>query len=75
MSTPDPVLLRIYENLLDSIAEEMGSALERTGFSPNIKERRDFSCAIFDARGDLIAQAAQLSPADGTVGRRSAPGK
>ncbi len=60
MKHPDPVLLRIYQNLLDSIAEEMGSALERTGFSPNIKERRDFSCAIFDAAGAMIAQAAHI---------------
>lgn len=58
--TPDPVYLRIYQNLLDAIAEEMGSALERTGFSPNIKERRDFSCAIFDAAGAMIAQAAHI---------------
>ena len=60
MHTPDPVHLRIYQNLLDAIAEEMGSALERTGFSPNIKERRDFSCAIFDAAGAMIAQAAHI---------------
>lgn len=55
---PSPVLLRVYQNLLDSVAEEMGSALERTGFSPNIKERRDYSCAVFDANGDMVAQAA-----------------
>jgi len=60
MTAPDPVLLRIWQNLLDSVAEEMGSALERTGFSPNIKERRDFSCAIFDARGAMVAQAAHI---------------
>ena len=57
---PDPILLRIVQNLLDAVAEEMGSALERTGFSPNIKERRDFSCAIFDAEGAMIAQAAHI---------------
>jgi N-methylhydantoinase B len=56
----DPVALRIHQNLLDSVAEEMGTALERTGFSPNIKERRDFSCAIFDARGAMVAQAAHI---------------
>ncbi|MEM7164083.1 MAG: hydantoinase B/oxoprolinase family protein [Planctomycetota bacterium] len=54
----DPVLLRVYQNLLDSVAEEMGSALERTSFSPNIKERRDYSCAVFDGDGEMIAQAA-----------------
>ena len=55
---PDPVLLRVYENLLDAVAEEMGSALERTGFSPNIRERRDYSCAVFDDAGEMVAQAA-----------------
>lgn len=54
----DPVRLRVYQNLLDSVAEEMGSALERTSFSPNIKERRDYSCAVFDAEGEMVAQAA-----------------
>ncbi|MEE8141462.1 MAG: hydantoinase B/oxoprolinase family protein [Planctomycetota bacterium] len=57
-SAPDPALLRVYQNLLDSVAEEMGTALERTGFSPNIKERRDYSCAVFDAAGEMVAQAA-----------------
>lgn len=57
-SSPDPIRLRVYQNLLDSVAEEMGSALERTGFSPNIKERRDYSCAVFDRNGDMVAQAA-----------------
>ena len=56
----DPALLRVYQNLLDAIAEEMGSALERTGFSPNIKERRDYSCAVFDAAGRQLAQAAHI---------------
>ncbi len=56
----DPALLRVYQNLLDSIAEQMGSALERTGFSPNIKERRDYSCAIFDRCGAMVAHAAHI---------------
>ena len=56
----DPARLRVYQNLLDSIAEQMGSALERTGFSPNIKERRDYSCAIFDANGAMVAHAAHI---------------
>ena len=56
--TADPALLRVYQNLLDAVAEEMGSALERTGYSPNIKERRDYSCAVFDGSGEMIAQAA-----------------
>jgi N-methylhydantoinase B len=51
----DPVELEIFKNLFHSIAEEMGAALRRTAFSPNIKERRDYSCAVFDAAGEVIA--------------------
>ena len=51
----DPVELEIFKNLYHSIAEEMGAALRRTAFSPNIKERRDYSCAVFDASGHVIA--------------------
>jgi N-methylhydantoinase B len=51
----DPVELEIFKNLFHSIAEEMGAALRRTAFSPNIKERRDYSCAVFDAAGNVIA--------------------
>lgn len=51
----DPIELEIFKNLYHSIAEEMGAALRRTAFSPNIKERRDYSCAVFDAGGDAIA--------------------
>src|ERR1700676_1514886 len=52
---PDPVELEIFKNIYHSIAEEMGAALRRTAFSPNIKERRDYSCAVFDSRGQVIA--------------------
>jgi N-methylhydantoinase B len=52
---PDPVELEIFKNLYHSIAEEMGAALRRTAFSPNIKERRDYSCAVFDSTGEVIA--------------------
>ena len=52
----DPVRLEIFKSLFHAIAEEMGAALKRTAFSPNIKERRDYSCAIFDRRGDMVAQ-------------------
>src|ERR1044071_7839485 len=52
----DPITLEIYRALYTSVAEEMGIALRRTAFSPNIKERRDYSCAVFDARGRVIAQ-------------------
>ena len=51
----DPIELEIFKNLFHSIAEEMGAALRRTAFSPNIKERRDYSCAVFDADGEVIA--------------------
>lgn len=52
----DPIKLEIYKNRFHSVAEEMGAALQRTAFSPNIKERRDFSCAVFDGDGKMIAQ-------------------
>ena len=56
MKNFDPVTLEIYRALYTSVAEEMGAALRRAAYSPNIKERRDYSCAIFDARGRVIAQ-------------------
>ena len=52
----DPTTLEIYRALYTSVAEEMGIALRRTAFSPNIKERRDYSCAVFDGAGRVIAQ-------------------
>jgi len=52
----DPTTLEIYRALYTSVAEEMGIALRRTSFSPNIKERRDYSCAVFDSEGRVIAQ-------------------
>ncbi|MGE4293205.1 MAG: hydantoinase B/oxoprolinase family protein [Desulfovibrio sp.] len=55
-----PVQLEIFKNRFASIAEEMGVTLTRTAFSPNIKERRDLSCALFDARGNMVAQAAHI---------------
>src|SRR6476661_8115780 len=51
----DPVELEIFKSLFHSIAEEMGAALRRTAFSPNIKERHDYSCAVFDSAGQVIA--------------------
>src|SRR5499433_1496678 len=51
----DPVELEIFKSLFHSIAEEMGAALRRTAFSPNIKERRDYSCAVFDGHGEVVA--------------------
>jgi N-methylhydantoinase B/oxoprolinase/acetone carboxylase alpha subunit len=57
---PDPIEFEIFKNLFVSIAEEMGVTLCRTGFSPNIKERLDYSCAIYDAHGETIAQGDHL---------------
>src|SRR5262249_6005563 len=57
---PDPVTLAVMNNRLAAIAEEMGVVLGQTGYSPNIKERRDYSCALFDGRGELVAQAAHI---------------
>jgi N-methylhydantoinase B len=51
----DPVELAVFQSAVHSIAEEMGAALRRTALSPNIKERRDYSCAIFDGQGRVIA--------------------
>src|SRR6266478_2003645 len=56
MTKFDPTTLEIYRALYTSVAEEMGIALRRTSFSPNIKERRDYSCAVFDSSGRVIAQ-------------------
>jgi len=52
----DPVQLEIFKSLFHSIAEEMGATLKRTAFSPNIKERRDYSCAVFDRDGNMVSQ-------------------
>src|SRR5690242_236810 len=51
----DPAELEIFKSLFHSVAEEMGAALRRSAFSPNIKERRDYSCAVFDGRGAVVA--------------------
>ncbi len=56
----DPISLEVFRHRCAAIAEEMGKALGRTAFSANIKERRDYSCAIFDANGHMIAQAAHI---------------
>lgn len=56
----DPIALAVLSHRLAAVAEEMGVRLGQTGFSPNIKERRDYSCALFDAAGRLAAQAAHI---------------
>ncbi|XZF60613.1 MAG: hydantoinase B/oxoprolinase family protein [Gloeotrichia echinulata DVL01] len=57
---PDPVMLEIFNNLLRAIAEQMGISLQNTSSSVNIKERLDFSCAIFDGSGQLVANAPHI---------------
>src|SRR5581483_7801316 len=56
----DPVTLAVMNHRLAAIADEMGVVLGQTGYSPNIKERRDYSCALFDQQGELVAQAAHF---------------
>ncbi|HPE69926.1 MAG TPA: hydantoinase B/oxoprolinase family protein, partial [Thermotogota bacterium] len=56
----NPIQLELFKNRFISVAEEMGVTLQRTAFSPNIKERRDYSCALFSESGELIAQAAHI---------------
>jgi len=56
----DPIRLEIFKHLFASVAEEMGTVLRKSSYSPNIKERRDFSCALFDAQAQMIAQAAHI---------------
>ena len=56
----DPLRLEVFHHLFAAAAEEMGAALQRSAFSPNIKERRDFSCALFDRRGRMLSQAAHI---------------
>ena len=56
----DPILLELYRHRFAGVAEEMGVTLRRTAYSPNIKERLDFSCAVFDAHGGMVAQAAHI---------------
>jgi len=64
----DPVMLEIFNNLFMSIAEQMGATLANTSYSVNIKERLDFSCAVFDASGGLIANAPHMPVHLGSMG-------
>jgi N-methylhydantoinase B len=81
--TRDPIELEIFKNLYHSIAEEMGAALRRSAFSPNIKERRDYSCALFDGGGQVVAMGDHMPVHLGSMpmsvraaieGRELAPG-
>ncbi|MFN4283160.1 MAG: hydantoinase B/oxoprolinase family protein [Alphaproteobacteria bacterium] len=65
----DPVMLEIFNNLFMSIAEQMGVTLQKTAYSVNIKERLDFSCAIFDAEGSLVANAPHMPVHLGSMDR------
>ncbi|WP_051933339.1 hydantoinase B/oxoprolinase family protein [Massilia sp. BSC265] len=67
-TTADPVMLEIFNNLFMSIAEQMGLRLQNTAYSVNIKERLDFSCAIFDADGNLVANAPHMPVHLGSMG-------
>lgn len=60
MPDADPIELEVFRHLFASVAEEMGERLMRSAYSPNIKERRDFSCALFDGNGEMLAQAAHI---------------
>ena len=67
-TTVDPVLLEVFNNLFMNIAEQMGLQLQNTAYSVNIKERLDFSCALFNARGELIANAPHMPVHLGSMG-------
>jgi N-methylhydantoinase B len=60
MSDYDPIRLEIFKHLFAAVAEEMGVVLRKASYSPNIKERRDYSCAIFDSGANMVAQAAHI---------------
>lgn len=64
----DPVMLEVFNNLFMSIAEQMGYTLQNTAYSVNIKERLDFSCAVFDAEGNLVANAPHMPVHLGSMG-------
>jgi 5-oxoprolinase (ATP-hydrolysing) len=67
-TSADPVLLEVFNNLFMAIAEQMGVTLANTAYSVNIKERLDFSCALFDAEGNLIANAPHMPVHLGSMG-------
>lgn len=60
MNQPDAVALSVFASRIAAVCDEMGAVLRRAAFSPNIKDRQDFSCAVFDAEGGLCAQAAHI---------------
>jgi 5-oxoprolinase (ATP-hydrolysing) len=68
-TTADPVMLEVFNNLFMSIAEQMGVTLQNTAYSVNIKERLDFSCAVFDGSGSLVANAPHMPVHLGSMDR------
>ena len=56
----NPIELNIFSSRLEAVCDEMGAVLRNAAFSPNIRDRLDFSCAVFDADGQLCAQAAHI---------------
>ena len=68
----DPIMLEVFNNLFMSIAEQMGAVLENTSQSVNVKERLDFSCALFDRAGDLVANAPHMPVHLGSMSENSA---
>ena len=67
-TTADPILLEVFNNLFMAIAEQMGVTLANTAYSVNIKERLDFSCALFDGEGNLVANAPHMPVHLGSMG-------
>ena len=68
MNTPDPIRLEVFNRLFMHIAEQMGVVLQNTAVSVNIRERLDFSCALFDTRGRLVSNAPHMPVHLGSMG-------
>jgi N-methylhydantoinase B/oxoprolinase/acetone carboxylase alpha subunit len=60
MTRPDPIELELFKNVFIAVSEEMGAVLGRTALSPNIKERKDYSCSLFNAKGETLAQGSHI---------------
>lgn len=73
MAMLDPIRLEVLRNALEATAQEMGSVLKHTAFSPNIKERMDASCALFTAKAELVAQAEHVPVHLGSMLRAVGP--
>ena len=67
-TTVDPIRLELFNNMFMSVAEQMGAVLQNSAYSVNIKERLDFSCAVFDAEGRLVANAPHVPVHLGSMG-------